>query len=68
MKIDSTSCCSTSFVILNSEAIELIAGATIDDDTGEMKVKDETTNVAAHLCPFVQFLGFSGSSGPFQVT
>jgi len=67
-KIERTNCCSTSFVILNSDAIELIAGVTIEDETGEMKVKDETTSVAAHLRRFVQFFGFSGSSGPFHVT
>lgn len=44
------------------------AGATIDDDTGDMKVKEDTTSVAAHFFFMVQFFGFSGSSGPFQVT
>lgn len=46
----------------------LSAGATIEDDTGEMKVKQETMTVAAHFFLRVQFLGFSGSSGPSQVT
>lgn len=45
-----------------------IAGATIDDETGEMNVKDDTTTVAAHFRFRDQFLGFSGSSGPSQVT
>lgn len=44
------------------------AGATMDDETGEMNVKEETTSVAAHLCFLSQFLGFAGSSGPSQVT
>lgn len=33
-----------------------------------MKVKRLTTNITIHLCLLVQFLGFPGSSGPFQVT
>lgn len=44
------------------------AGATIDDETGEMKVKRETVMTAAHFFLSGQFLGFSGSSGPSQVT
>lgn len=46
----------------------LSAGATMDEETGEMKVKQETTNTAAHLFPIDQFFGFSTSSGPFQAT
>lgn len=48
--------------------ILLRAGAIIDDDTGDIKVKQDTTNVAAHFFLIDQFLGFSGSSGPDQVT
>lgn len=33
---------STSLVMLNSEAMEVSAGATMEDETGEMKVKEET--------------------------
>lgn len=44
------------------------AGATIEEETGEMKVKSETVIVAAHFFLLVQFLGFSGSSGPSQST
>jgi hypothetical protein len=44
------------------------AGATIDDETGEMREKRETMAVAAHFLPKDQFLGFAGSSRPFQVT
>lgn len=44
------------------------AGATMDDDTGEMKVKADTTSVVIHFLRIGQFLGFSGSSGPFHVT
>ena len=54
--------------MLNSLAILVKAGATIDEDTGEMKVKEETTMVAAHFFFMVQFLGFSGSSLPSHVT
>lgn len=68
MNTDNTSCCSTSFVIFKSLAIEDIAGATMEEETGEMKVKDETTKVAPHLRFFDQFLGYFGSSGPSHVT
>jgi hypothetical protein len=44
------------------------AGATIDDEIGEMREKRETMAVAAHFLPKDQFLGFAGSLGPFQVT
>lgn len=40
----------------------------MDEETGEMKVKEETTMVATHLRLVDQFFGFSGSSGPSQVT
>jgi hypothetical protein len=40
----------------------------MDDDTGEMKVKEETISVAAHFFRSVQFFGFSGSSGLSHVT
>lgn len=32
-----------------SEATWKVAGATMDEETGVMKVKEETTKVAAHL-------------------
>jgi hypothetical protein len=38
-------------VIPKSFASCALAGATIDEDTGEIKVKDETTRVAAHFLP-----------------
>lgn len=44
------------------------AGATSEEETGEMNVKDETTSVAPHLRFFDQFLGFAGSSGLSHVT
>jgi len=44
------------------------AGAIIEEDTGDMKVKEETTSVAAHFFLIDQFLGFPGSSGPSHVT
>ena len=52
----------------NSLDIAGRAGATTDEETGEMKVKDDMTIVAAHFRPNVQFLGFSGSLGPSHVT
>ena len=44
------------------------AGATIVDERGEMKVKDETRMVAVHLRKRCQLRGLEGSSGPDQVT
>lgn len=43
------------------------AGATIVEDTGDMKVNNETIIMAAHLFLPGQFLGFSGSLGPSHV-
>lgn len=40
--IESVSDNSTSLVMLRSLAIEVSAGATIDDETGDMNVKDDT--------------------------
>lgn len=60
--------CSTELVMLSWAAMAGRAGATMEEETGEMKVKEETISVAAHFLPLVQFLGFSGSSGPSQVT
>ena len=45
-----------------------VAGATTDDETGDINVKEDTTTVAAHFRFRDQFLGFSGSFGPSQVT
>lgn len=67
-KIESVRAISTSLVMLNSDAIDWRAGATIDDDTGEMNVKEETMKVAAHFLLKVQFLGFAESLGPSHVT
>jgi hypothetical protein len=53
---------------LKSLAMFARAGAIIELDTGEMKVKSETVIVAAHFFCLLQFLGFSGSCGPSQVT
>lgn len=68
MKIDIMSCDSTSLVTLKSLAIFSSAGAIIEEATGVMNVKVDTDKAAAHLFLVGQFLGFSGSSGPFQVT
>ena len=67
-KTDNTSCDSTSFVMPNSFDIDVRAGATMDDETGEMRVKKDTTIVAAHFRLKVQFLGFAGSSEPSHET
>ena len=52
----------------NSVAMSNRAGAIIELDTGEMKVKSETVMVAAHFLCRLQFFGFIGSAGPSQVT
>lgn len=39
----------TSLVILNCSAMATEAGATIDDDTGDMKVKRDTMMVEIHF-------------------
>ena len=44
------------------------AGADMDDEVGEMKVKTETMAVAPHLVLNAQFLGLSMSWSSFQVT
>jgi hypothetical protein len=44
----------TSFVILNCAATASEAGATIDDDTGEMKVNNDTMMVEIHFFLYVQ--------------
>jgi hypothetical protein len=66
-KMDSVICVSISFWIPNSFAIAVRAGATIDEETGEIKVKHDTTKTAAHLFLIGQFFGLSGSSGPRHV-
>ena len=67
-KIERVSSNSTSCVMRRSLAIDDSAGATIEEETGEMKVKQETTTVAAHFLRMLQFLGFAGSSGESHVT
>lgn len=44
----------TSFVILSCAATASEAGATIDDDTGEMKVNNDTMMVEIHFFLYVQ--------------
>ena len=46
----------------------VVEGATIEDDTGEMSVKSETTKVAIHFLRFGQFLGLRVSEGESHVT
>ena len=44
----------TSLVILSCLAMASEAGATIDDDTGEMKVNNDTMMVEIHFFLYVQ--------------
>lgn len=55
-------------VIPNSVAMVDKAGATIVEETGEMKVKHETNSVDTHFLGRLQLRGFAGSFGPDQVT
>lgn len=66
--IESISWETTSSVTPKSAASDESAGATIDEETGEMKVNSETVIVAAHFFFMLQFFGFSGSSSPDHVT
>lgn len=59
---------STEDVILNSSARVGRAGASMVDETGDMKVKHDTRIVAVHFLYLGQFLGFERSSGPDHVT
>ena len=56
--------------LVNSDKGQLSAKthSPIEEDTGEMKVKQLKMTVTAHLCFVCQFLGFSGSSGPSHKT
>jgi len=47
--MESSICEVTCSVMPKSASILGSAGATMDDDTGDMNVKDETTRTAAHL-------------------
>ena len=49
MKIDVIMAMTTLFLMRKSDAAWRAAGATIDEEAREMKLKDETTKVAAHL-------------------
>ena len=66
--MESIICASASDSTWKSLAKMLIGGAIIEEHTGDMKVKEDTTKVAAHFLPSDQFFEFSGSSGPAQVT
>lgn len=44
------------------------AGATIVEDTGEIKVKQDTKSVEIHFLGRLQLRGLDGSSGPDHVT
>ena len=45
-------------VMWNEDAICSAAGATIEEETGEMNVNEDTVNAAAHFC-FLDQLGMS---------
>ena len=47
--MDKVSWASTSFLIPNSALMLLRAGEIMDEDIGEMRVKEETIIVAAHF-------------------
>ena len=49
-------------------AMDFRAGATIVEDTGEIRVNCETIVMLIHFFLFGQFMGFSGSLGPSHVT
>ena len=68
--MESTSCDSTVLVIPYCIAIAGSDGATMEEDTGEIKVNEETTKVAAHFLPFdLRLLGiFSSFLGCVQST
>ena len=59
---------SKAWSILRSLPIVPKAGAVMDVDTGEIKVKAEEIAVTCHRAINDQFFGFSVSSGPSQVT
>ena len=83
MKIDVIIAMMMLLLMPKSDAAWKAAGATMDEETGVMKPKAETTKVAAHLrrngqlqrdkglCAkllrITDFLGLSGSWGPFQL-
>jgi len=48
-KMDRVSCASTWLVIPNSALMDVRAGAIIEEDIGETRVKHDTMSVAAHL-------------------
>ena len=49
MKTDVIIAMTTLLLTPKSEAAWKVAGATMSEETGEMKVKEETTMVVAHL-------------------
>jgi len=66
MKINRVNCVSILELMPRSVDILLRTGATIEEETGDINVKKDTTNVAAHFFLIDQFLEFSRSSGPDQ--
>jgi hypothetical protein len=66
--MERASCVSISEVMPRSLDILLSAGAIIEEATGEMKVKQDMTNVATPFLRMDQFLGFEGSVREDHVT
>lgn len=56
-----TNACSSSDSMSNSSPMTSREGAIMVEETGEMKVKHDTSSVAAHFLPLVQLRGFIGS-------
>ncbi len=55
-------------LILRSFWIANNAGAAVAVDIAPKKLNSDNGTLAIHFCFNGQFLGFSGSSGPFHVT
>src|SRR5699024_7447617 len=66
--MDMTSACMKPGATPRSRPMSSSAGATIVDEKGEMKVKQDTRIVVVHFFCQVQFMGFAGSAGPSHDT
>lgn len=67
MKIEVIIAIVTLLSMKNSSAIWLEAGATIDDETGDMKVKHDTIVTAIHFRRPLQLVNARGKSEPYNV-
>ena len=66
MNIESTICVSKSDLMDKSDLIMENTGATMEEETGETNMNSELRIVTSHRLLLGQFLGLSGSFGPFQ--